>query len=316
MNDSSQMLFDYLRDVLYDPSNAHLDVEKLDDELQELGKGIVYFGESIMEMQEFATALSKGNLSCDVPSTANELAAPLKAVHASLVHLTWQTQQVAKGDYKQKVDFMGEFSEAFNMMTKQLDERQHALLTTIDEEKEQVQRLENYAYRDGLTDLHNRVYGLRELQEWVGAGKKFCLCFIDIDNLKFVNDTYGHTEGDHYIIQIAQSMLDFSPDAIVCRLGGDEFMILTDNCSYESTEKRIDEIRTQIKSQENPNYIRSISYGIVEADETNRFTAGDLLSIADERMYEFKRAHKAERRFAIESHDLPVSADIQKPRKK
>ncbi|MDL2254328.1 diguanylate cyclase [Ruminococcaceae bacterium OttesenSCG-928-I18] len=306
MSDSVQMMFDYLRDVLYTPRDAHLDIEKLDEDLQEFAKGLVYFGESIAEMQEFATSLSKGNLSCDIPSRANELAAPLKALHASLVHLTWQTQQVAKGDYQQKVDFMGEFSEAFNVMTKQLDERQKALLATISEEKEQVQRLENYAYRDGLTGLHNRLYGFRRLQDWVDAKKHFCLCFIDIDNLKFVNDTYGHPEGDRYIIQIAQFMQKFSEAALVCRLGGDEFMILAEECSYETTEKKIAKIRAKIKNQENLKYIRSISYGIVEADSSNTFTAGDLLSIADERMYEFKRAHKAERKLAIDNRETSI----------
>jgi len=117
-------LFDYLHDVIYRPENASLDVGALPDEFRDLGKGLAFFGSCVIEARALAQALSKGDLDVSVPSANNEIAAPLKSLHASLRHLTWQAQQIAKGDFQQRVDFMGDFSESFNVMAQQLEERQ------------------------------------------------------------------------------------------------------------------------------------------------------------------------------------------------
>jgi signal transduction histidine kinase/DNA-binding response OmpR family regulator len=112
---------------MYSPSEASLDLSRLPDELQMLGKGLQFFCECAMESSNLAKSLSKGILGTPLPSRQNEMAAPLKSLHATLSHLTWQTQQVAKGDYNQRVDFMGEFASAFNTMVQQLDERWKSL---------------------------------------------------------------------------------------------------------------------------------------------------------------------------------------------
>ncbi len=77
-------------------------------------------------LQKFVLALGKGDLE---QSLAHQglLAGGLKAIQANLRHLTWQTQQIAKGDFEQHVDFMGEFSEAFNDMVRALKESQARL---------------------------------------------------------------------------------------------------------------------------------------------------------------------------------------------
>jgi signal transduction histidine kinase/CheY-like chemotaxis protein len=110
-----------LRDVLYRPAKAELSLGLLPDDFRELGQGLKYLAECIAETRELANALSKGNLDSKLPSPNNEMASPLKALYASLKHLAWQTQQVARGDYKQRVDFMGDFANAFNSMIEQLD---------------------------------------------------------------------------------------------------------------------------------------------------------------------------------------------------
>ena len=117
------ILFEYLRDVIYNPGQAVLDVEKLPESYRDLGSGLQYFAECVMEAGELAQALSKGILDVKIPLPDNEIAAPLKSLHASLKHLTWQAQQIARGDYQQRVDFMGEFAASFNSMAQQLEER-------------------------------------------------------------------------------------------------------------------------------------------------------------------------------------------------
>jgi len=135
-------LFGYLRDVLYYPSRAQLDLASLPEDFQEFGEGLVYFVEMLNETRTLATALSRGDLSCPLPKPDNELASTLKSLHATLKHLTWQTRQVANGDYKQRIRFMGDFADAFNQMVVQLKERQDALLGEIETIQKQRRDLE------------------------------------------------------------------------------------------------------------------------------------------------------------------------------
>lgn len=122
-----KLLFEYLRDILYDPKVKTLDVNELDEPYQKLGLGLNYLERAVKEMKAYSAALSKGDLSGFTPSRENFLCENLKNIHANLNHLTWQAKQVAKGDYSQTVSYLGEFSEAFNTMTKQLREREMIL---------------------------------------------------------------------------------------------------------------------------------------------------------------------------------------------
>ncbi len=85
------------------------------------------------EIHQFITPLAHGELSEMKVSAGNFLASPFKELHSRLCHLTWQTQQVADGDYGQRVDFMGEFSEAFNSMIVALERNERLLREKIHE---------------------------------------------------------------------------------------------------------------------------------------------------------------------------------------
>ena len=83
------------------------------------------------EIGRFVIPLSHGELSAQLPSPDNRMAAPLVEMHARLRQLTRQTQEIARGDYAQRIDFMGEFSEAFNAMIVLLEERERTLTDEI-----------------------------------------------------------------------------------------------------------------------------------------------------------------------------------------
>lgn len=93
-----EALFEYLRGILYDPKVQTLDVNELDEPYQKLGLGLQYLERAVKEMKVYSAALSKGNLSVEVPERENFLCENLKNIHANLNHLTWQAKQVAKGD--------------------------------------------------------------------------------------------------------------------------------------------------------------------------------------------------------------------------
>ena len=114
---------DYLHDVIYHPARAALDVAALPPDFRDFGERLQSFAQGVADARRFIQALSKGEWDARLPSPYNEIAAPLLTLQAALRHLTWQIHQVAAGDYKQRVDFMGNFSVAFNAMAQQLEER-------------------------------------------------------------------------------------------------------------------------------------------------------------------------------------------------
>ena len=119
----ADLLFGYLYNIIYKPENASLDIKQLPETFRDLGKGLQFLSNSISETRVLAKELARGNLNCDLPKSDNEIASSLKMLHSSLRHLTWQTQQVAKGDYNQRINFMGDFSMAFNNMIELLEKR-------------------------------------------------------------------------------------------------------------------------------------------------------------------------------------------------
>lgn len=95
------------------------------DETRELCETICQLLQTLQEAQDFIRDLSEGKLDA-VPPTRNHLIAPFKQLHANLRHLNWQVQQVAAGDLNQRVDFLGEFSTAFNSLIASLRDKKQA----------------------------------------------------------------------------------------------------------------------------------------------------------------------------------------------
>jgi diguanylate cyclase (GGDEF)-like protein/PAS domain S-box-containing protein len=93
---------------------------------------------SFSEIWDFILPLSQGILSVEPPKASNLMASPFKELHSQLRTLVWQVQQVAQGDYNQRVHFMGEFSQAFNSMVVALAEKDRLI-------QEHIRFLENEA---------------------------------------------------------------------------------------------------------------------------------------------------------------------------
>jgi len=94
-----------------------------------LNQLIVFF----QEIDDFIIPLSRGELTEIRISPKNFLGSPFKELHSRLLHLTWQANQVASGDFSQRVDFMGEFSTAFNHMIVSLKNHEDELHKKIEE---------------------------------------------------------------------------------------------------------------------------------------------------------------------------------------
>jgi sigma-B regulation protein RsbU (phosphoserine phosphatase) len=107
----------------------------------------------LKELYAYALCLGRGDLDIERPGKMNFLAAGLKELHSKLIHLTWQAQQISNGDYGQRVDFMGDFSEAFNSMVKKLEKREKQLKEEIAERKraEDELRRKNQLIMDSIS---------------------------------------------------------------------------------------------------------------------------------------------------------------------
>ncbi|MDR1358069.1 MAG: GGDEF domain-containing protein, partial [Coriobacteriales bacterium] len=244
----------------------------------------------VNESRALANELARGNLDTTITiSPGNDIASGLKNLQSTLKHISWQVKQVAKGDYHQKLSFAGSFSESINDMIEQLKERDQALHAEI-EINQQV------AFYDTLTSSYSRHYGMLTFERWLTEKQSFVVAFVDLDGLKYVNDTLGHTVGDEYILSTAQILTGFGDETIICRLGGDEFMLLIRGLSLEQSRESLEEMRERLAESFDGGYYRSFSYGLVEVDKDNTRSASLLLSIADECMYDDKRGRKKERR--------------------
>jgi signal transduction histidine kinase len=125
------------------------------------------------ETRDFALALAQGDLGKELPATRNLLASPFKELHSRLVHLTWQTEQVAHGDYSQRVDFMGDFSAAFNSMVTSLETNERLLHQKIDQ-LEFLNRQKNELLGIAAHDLRSPISVIRIYADYLSerlAGK-------------------------------------------------------------------------------------------------------------------------------------------------
>ncbi|WPD21169.1 MAG: SpoIIE family protein phosphatase [Candidatus Electrothrix scaldis] len=103
------------------PQPVLLPPDAPEDEYSQVVSYLNRFIEEHNQFAEFMYSLSRGELHYTPPKGRMRVLQSFKSLQASLKHLTWKTQQIAGGDFSQKVDFMGDFSDAFNLMTHQLE---------------------------------------------------------------------------------------------------------------------------------------------------------------------------------------------------
>jgi diguanylate cyclase (GGDEF)-like protein len=162
--------------------------------------------------------------------------------------------------------------------------------------KELIMSIQTLAVKDSLTGLFNRAFALFYLEKELeklkrNANKNLCVAYIDLDNFKFVNDTYGHQTGDKVLTKVAQLIENsFRSSDLSTRIGGDEFLIIFTNCSRSDIEKRLKLLKEAIE-REFKDYNLSMSYGLVEAPY-EASTSEELIKLADSKMYRFKRENK------------------------
>ena len=151
-------------------------------------------------------------------------------------------EQLSEGKSKIEVEFrlkdaLGEFVWCQAMGKTIYDDQKNPLrvigkIVNIDLYKRELEALEYKATRDPLTGVYNKEITIKKIERYISGNKnnKHILMFIDFDDFKKINDTYGHLRGDKVLIYVVNRIKElFAEGEIIGRIGGDEFVIFAGN---------------------------------------------------------------------------------------
>lgn len=171
------------------------------------------------------------------------------------------------------------------------------------EEVRKYRKLEFKLDRDELTGLYSRYFFYRQMDDLFSEPEKLehaLMLMIDSDDLKMVNDTYGHETGDRYLCSIANILQETgTADKIIARLGGDEFAMFIYGAKDESVlQEAIGQLKAKrdvaaMTSKGGEDFMIRFSIGYADVREASDYHK--LLEKADGRMYKDKQERKMNR---------------------
>lgn len=219
---------------------------------------------------------------------SRKIAEPIKKLGDAAV-------EIGRGNLHARVkvesrDEIGRLGAAFNQMAENLEKYS-------EERKKEEERIRNISLTDELSGLYNRrgffFLAQQQLEMAKRINQEALLLFADLDDLKQINDSLGHEEGDMALINAANVLKDTFRDAdIIARIGGDEFAVFalkTPESDAELLTKRLHE-NLDAYNGKGKFYRLSLSVGTVLYDPAYPLSIDELLSRADKLMYEQKKA--------------------------
>ncbi len=163
--------------------------------------------------------------------------------------------------------------------------------------------LRELSLTDDLTHLYNRRGFLTLADDRLKSARRsktgLWLFFADVDGLKYINDTFGHGEGDRALVDVSQILKKmFRESDIIARLSGDEFLVLISTADgFENCEGiisgRLEKSLRDLNSQGARNYKLSLSMGGCHFGGTDSWSVDSMMIKADEKLYELKKNRQA-----------------------
>ena len=213
-----------------------------------------------------------------------------------LRELTEAAEQVGEGNYDAVLNYSG--NDEVGILARTFDR-------LIGHLKIYISDLNSLAHTDALTAVRNKVsYDLmmRELQDQIndpGETPAFAIAMFDCDDLKLINDRYGHDKGDIYLKNTAGMICRVFRNSPVFRIGGDEFAVIMQEEDFDKREelkKAIEDHCLATCTDENEwwDQVR-VSVGVASYEPGKDRTAGEVARRADKLMYENKHTRKAGR---------------------
>lgn len=164
------------------------------------------------------------------------------------------------------------------------------------------QRLTKLSSTDSLTNCINRHTLIKQLSLMLKSDRvsdsKFAVLFIDLDNFKYINDTYGHDAGDTILIEVVNRLKEnLREEDLIARIGGDEFIAVLKNLDDKNTiinilDRTIESMEQEIKINSTQKIVQSISIGVTIQNRNNKNDVDGIIKQADEAMYIAKNKGK------------------------
>lgn len=174
--------------------------------------------------------------------------------------------------------------------------------------------LRSLALTDDLTGLYNRrgflAVATQQMRLMRRKSEGLLLFFADVDNLKDINDLFGHREGDFALVRTANALEQtFRDSDILARFGGDEFAALAVEASGQNEETILHRLEKSLRAsnRDDSRYQLSLSVGVARLDPAHSVSIGALLEQADQAMY----AEKKKKGHARESEGTALERSLQ-----
>ncbi len=174
-----------------------------------------------------------------------------------------------------------------------------AMRRGLSEARERLVTLERLADRDPLIPVANRRAFVRELTRTMSSSERYghasSVVYIDLNDFKEINDTYGHTAGDEALKHVASILLSNVRESdVVGRLGGDEFGVILDKSDLAAAREKADTLRNAILASPMPwddeQITVNVAFGVYTFSGPE--DAGHALAAADRDMYAHKKSTK------------------------
>jgi len=198
--------------------------------------------------------------------------------------------------YKYEVVFLMDYDKMDKEILIEMLRKKDRMIKMLYLEKE---RLNYFARIDEMTGVLNRRAGLELLEGELNLLKIYytnlVVGFVDVDELKRVNDTFGHKEGDKLLISVAKILKESIKNiGFVIRMGGDEFLAVFPRTTIKEVKEVQNRICTRVEevNKNIENYDISLSYGFYEYSP--QMSVNELIQKADEEMYKEKIMKKDE----------------------
>lgn len=220
-----------------------------------------------------------------------------RRVTRPLVQLTEAAEQIDKGNYDYDLNYdrddeVGRLTNTFKRLSGHM--------------KDHISDLNKRAYVDALTSVRNKgayTTYIEDMQKRMDEGGSqemaFAVGVFDCDNLKRINDRYGHEKGDVYLKTASRLICHVFQHSPVFRIGGDEFSVILQNADYENREVLVEQFKAgmaEISASAKHEWEEAhIAMGIAVYDSQRDRSVNDVIRRADEGMYENKRGRKAGR---------------------
>jgi diguanylate cyclase (GGDEF)-like protein len=203
----------------------------------------------------------------------------------------------------------GEFAEAFqahkeffaahtrqHSMQREAQARTRQVMFETAEARQEAERFREQARRDPLTGLRNRRYLNEQLPGLIESDSDLTVAIVDLDHFKRINDQLSHDVGDQVLVQAAKlletELAAISPDGFVCRMGGEEFLLVLPETPIERAASRLDDIRRTVRSfawgSLTSGIPVTVSIGVAGVGDVASPSQAALLSIADRHLYAAK----------------------------